>query len=482
MVDLDTARALAVVAQETGAGIAMVGDQYQAMPVGHAGAMAMLAQRATNTVELSTVHRFRDPDDPTKPNTAYGDLTLRLRAATAETAPDVAADLIAGGHVSLADNETAVRARMVEKYFEVTGRRRTVALVTGTNESAQQVNETIQAERIRRGQITVDPKRTAFGQHEQAIHVGDTVQTRKNHRDHRVENRALWTVARIDHDGTITLRANSDSADERTITAEYAAEHLHLAYASTVHGIQGETTDESYTGPGVDAAGLYVGATRGRFHNESIHIAGTLEDAKQQLIDTISRTTIETTIADGRAAAAAELDTAARTPAEPDIPAPWQERPWGHVHDVTDRLESERAVQHDTRAALNQIVDRIAQRERALIKLDQRLAGLAARDNSSLHSHQDLEPAERTKLRDARDRLAARLEDDRRAQTKLSKSYRKVMARIDDGTIEQRLRKAQPGPTRRLEAEGRAARRARAEDVSAPSSWRPSADDGPSIA
>ncbi|NQW92051.1 hypothetical protein HQQ88_17290 [Curtobacterium sp. VKM Ac-2861] len=79
--------------------------------------------------------------------------------------------------------------------------------MTGTNETAQAVNEAIQAERIRRSQITVNSSRTGFGQHEQAVHVGDVVQTRKNDRDLDVENRALWTVAKIHRDGSLTMRA-----------------------------------------------------------------------------------------------------------------------------------------------------------------------------------------------------------------------------------------------------------------------------------
>ncbi|PZO60212.1 MAG: hypothetical protein DI639_05405 [Leifsonia xyli] len=376
--------------------------------------------------------------------------------------------------MSLAANEQEVRDRMVEKYFDVTGRRKSIALVTGTNETAQAVNEAIQAERIRRGQITVNWSRAGFGQHEQAVHVGDVVQTRKNDRDLDVENRALWTVAKIHRDGSLTMRAAGDSGDVRKIDADYAAKHLHLhlAYAS---GIQGETTDDAYTGPGVDAAGLYVGNTRGKFHNESIHIAGTFDDARAQLIDTITRGIPETTIADGRTAAQAELDTAARAPGDPDVPALWQDRPWGHVADIDDRLQSERAVQHDARNALEKVVDRIGQRERTLVKLDQRLAELASRDNANRHAGRPVEPAERGKLAGARERLATALEQDRAQQAKLSKSYRKVMARIDDGVTEQRLRNGQPEPIRRTEANGRTARRARAADVSSLSPWE--ADD-----
>jgi len=60
MVDLHTANALAVVAAETVAGIAMVGDHLQAMPVGHSGAMASMTHRSTAVVDLTAVHRFRD--------------------------------------------------------------------------------------------------------------------------------------------------------------------------------------------------------------------------------------------------------------------------------------------------------------------------------------------------------------------------------------------------------------------------------------
>ncbi|MEN0104018.1 MAG: hypothetical protein AAGC90_13940 [Curtobacterium sp.] len=248
-----------------------------------------------------------------------------------------------------------------------------------------------------------------------------------------------------------------------------------------MHGNQVETTDVAHTGPGVDAAGLYVGTTRGKFHNEAIHVAGPLDDARQQLIVTITRGIPKTTIADGRAAAQAELDTAARIPGDSDVPAPWQDRPWGQVADVDGRLRSERTAQHDSRSALEDVVDRIAHRERTLVKLDQRLAELAAHDNANRHADRLVEPAERDKLADARDRLAAGLEKDRARQITLSKAYRKVMARINDGGTGQRLRSGQPDPIRRTEANGRDARRARTDHVSAPATWQRTDTERPSM-
>src|SRR5690606_33129320 len=155
----------------------------------------------------------------------------------------------------------------VESYFRWAAGQRRVALVTSTNEEADAINEAIQQRRVDRGDLALD--RIAVGQGEQRFLEGDVVQTRRNDRATGVEKRAVWTVHRITPAG-LELCSVRDAVDARVVSHEYAAEHVHLAYASTVHGIQGETTDASIVGPGVDASGLYVGMTRGRAHNEAI--------------------------------------------------------------------------------------------------------------------------------------------------------------------------------------------------------------------
>lgn len=97
------------------------------------------------------------------------------------------------------------------------------------------------------------------------------------------------------------------------ISAEYAREHLQLAYASTVHGVQGDTADASVVGPDVDAAGLYVGLTRGRVHNLAVVVAPTDAAARERLVESMQRGTQELTIQDAVRAAEAELRRAART-------------------------------------------------------------------------------------------------------------------------------------------------------------------------
>lgn len=303
MVDLHSARALAALAAELGAGIVMVGDHLQAAPVGHSGAMACMARRSGAVVELTSVHRFHDRD--------YAALTLRLREpASRDEAVAVATALQARGHLHVVSDLEQSRAVMVEGYFRATANRQRIALVTSTNEEADAVNDAIQQRRIDTGQLTLH--RVAVGMGEQRVLEGDTVQTRRNDATTGVDNRALWTVRRI-HLDRIELSSTTDSADTRAVSADYAAEHLHLAYASTVHGIQGETTDASIVGPGIDAAGLYVGMTRGRAHNEAIALIKPNQTAVEVIADTMLRGRPEVTIDDSRVAAHAELARAARS-------------------------------------------------------------------------------------------------------------------------------------------------------------------------
>ncbi|WP_417564154.1 AAA family ATPase [Microbacterium sp.] len=302
MVDLHAANALAAVAADTGAGIAMVGDPLQARPVGHSGAMATLTRRATAVVEMTAVHRFRDPE--------YAELTLRLREpASKDAALTVALELDKRGLIHRVDNHEQARDVMVEEYFRWAACRRRVALVTSTNEEADAINEAIQQRRVDRGELS--DSRIAVGQDEQRLLDGDIVQTRRNNQQANVENRALWTIRRITAEG-LELVSLSDATDTRIVSIAYAASHVHLAYASTVHGIQGETTDASIVGPGVDASGLYVGMTRGREHNEAIAVAHTDSTAREQVANSMLRGIPEVSIDDAVRAAQVELRRVAR--------------------------------------------------------------------------------------------------------------------------------------------------------------------------
>src|SRR6185437_14201649 len=97
---------------------------------------------------------------------------------------------------------------------------------------------------------------------------------------------------------------------------------------TTVYGVQGETTDRSIVGPGVDAAGLYVGLTRGRLRNDVIVVSTTTASAHSELVAMMQRQPTEETITKSRAAAHLELNRASRrvgvsttVPKEPRSPS-----------------------------------------------------------------------------------------------------------------------------------------------------------------
>ncbi|MCK3771272.1 AAA family ATPase [Microbacterium aerolatum] len=302
MVDLQAANALVELAIEQGVGLAFVGDTHQALPVGHAGAMGSAIRHANAAVELDTVHRFHDPD--------YAALTLRLRnAGDRENALAVAAELAEHGHVDRVDHHDAARERMIKAYFEWHARGKRVTLVSGANAEADAINDAIQQRRVDQGEL--DAGVVAWGMGEQRILVGDTVQTRRNDRRTGVENRAQWIVRGI-RDEHLSLASVNDSGEAARVSADYAREHLQLAYASTVHGVQGDTADASVVGPDVDAAGLYVGLTRGRVHNVAIVVARTDAAARERLAESMQRGTPELTMQDAVRAAEAELQRAAR--------------------------------------------------------------------------------------------------------------------------------------------------------------------------
>lgn len=304
MVDLHTARALAELVEEAGAQIAMVGDHLQAMPVGHSGAMACMARRSGAVVEMSAVHRFRDAE--------YAALTLRMRdPVSRDAALEVADELAQRGQVHAITDQRMARDLMLHAYFAAASGRQRIALVVATNDEADAINDEIQQRRVDRGDL--DLRAIAVGMDEQRILIGDVVQTRLNDTVAGVENRAVWIVRDITAEG-VELVSTTDSADIRRVSADYTAEHVHLAYASTVHGIQGETTDVSMVGPGVDAAGLYVGMTRGRLRNDAIALVKPHQTAAGVIADAMMRGLPEMTLDDARAAARAELARAARDP------------------------------------------------------------------------------------------------------------------------------------------------------------------------
>jgi exodeoxyribonuclease V alpha subunit len=140
-------------------------------------------------------------------------------------------------------------------------------------------------ERRRTDQLDKPVVTTASGER---LGVGDQVATRRNDPDLQVANRQTWTVTGLGDDGSLTLHGHGR---ERQIPAEYANKYFELAYATTVHGAQGDTVDRAHVALSdtTGAAAAYVAMTRGRASNTAHVVAESVDDARQQWIEVFSR-------------------------------------------------------------------------------------------------------------------------------------------------------------------------------------------------
>ena len=269
MLDQDVARALLTIADETKARVAFVGDRHQLPAVGRGGVLDHAARwaRPEARLELETVHRFTDPE--------YADLTLLMR--TGQRPGEVFDELHARGLIHIHPTE-------VERLAALTDVDGTV--IADTREQVATLNTAIRDQRLATGETS--PAGTVTTAAGERLSAGDQIATRRNDRDLGVANRDRWTVTSTNQDGGLVIRGRGGA---RTLPANYVREHVELAYATTVHGAQGETVDQAHLliGEATGAAAAYVGMTRGRHHNTAHLVAETIEDARAQWVDVFSR-------------------------------------------------------------------------------------------------------------------------------------------------------------------------------------------------
>jgi thymidine kinase len=276
MLDQDTALALLTVADEHGATIALVGDRAQLSAVGRGGVLDMAAQLAGRTYDMTTVHRFTDPD--------YAELTVQMRRGAQ---PALLFNRIhALGLVVLHDSDEAVQESIADDTRDGD------AITTATNDETRELNARIRERRVQRG--AVDDTRTTTGNDGLPIGQGDVIQTRQNNADLQVANRQTWTVQAVGQDGTVWAKENATGRKQQhtvRLPAEYASQYTHLAYATTAYGVQGATVPTSHTilTDALDAAGVYVGMTRGRTTNRLHIVAADLDDAREQFTAALER-------------------------------------------------------------------------------------------------------------------------------------------------------------------------------------------------
>ncbi len=276
MLDQDAALALLTVADEAGATLALGGDRAQLPAVGRGGVLDIAAALVPRVYSLTSLHRFADPD--------YAQLTLALRAG--RDPAELFDRLHALGLVRLHEDAEALRAAVAAQRIDG------AAITAATNDEARELNTLIREDRVRAG--AVDDARTIDGADGLSIGAGDLIQTRRNDSDVGVANRQTWIVQHVSGDGSLWVRdAASQRKQQRTVhlPAGYVVEHAHLAYASTAYGVQGMTAPVSHTvlSDALDAAGVYVGLTRGQETNRLHLVAADMDDAREQFVAALER-------------------------------------------------------------------------------------------------------------------------------------------------------------------------------------------------
>jgi hypothetical protein len=166
---------------------------------------------------------------------------------------------------------------------------------------------------------------------------------------------------------------------------DYVTAHVELAYATTVHGVQGETVTAAHVGVGeqTGAAAAYVGMTRGRRANTAHLVAAEIAEAREQWIAVFARDRAD--LGPGHAARRAAAEAARYAPvraleqALADL-----HRTWNAEQTCLDRLAAAQ-LQRDVRRAMvdqspeSRQLTALQEAERALAAGRQELTEVRAR-------------------------------------------------------------------------------------------------------
>ena len=215
MLDQDTARALFAVADQTGAGVALLGDRHQLPAVGRGGVLDLAASwvHPSAHLELSAVHRFIDP--------TYADLTLTMRDG--QHPKQVFDDLLARGQIVVHATDTE-RTGTLAHLAATSGQ----LVIADTREQVAALNAAIRDQRRR--SIDSSPEVVTGGG--ELIGVGDRIATRLNNPELQVANRATWTVTAVAADGGLSV---TGAGGARELPRGYVQGYVELAYATTVY-------------------------------------------------------------------------------------------------------------------------------------------------------------------------------------------------------------------------------------------------------
>jgi hypothetical protein len=275
MLDQDTALALFTVADEHQVRLALIGDRRQLPAIGRGGVLDIAARWTPPRahVVLESVHRFTD--------SAYAEVSLAMRSGT--DPGGVFDALAAQGHVRIYPTD---RDRTAALAAQAMAAGREIVVAADTRAQAAELNAAIQQELIALGRV--DHGRAVTTQAGERLGVGDRVATRRNDPVLGVANRDTWTVTAARSDGALAVTGRPG---DRVLPAGYVADRVELAYATTIHGAQGDTAAAGHLvlGEHTTAQAAYVGMTRGR-HDNTLHVvARDLDAAREQWVTVFDR-------------------------------------------------------------------------------------------------------------------------------------------------------------------------------------------------
>jgi conjugative relaxase-like TrwC/TraI family protein len=293
MLDQDTAHAVFAIAEQTGARVALVGDRHQLPAVGRGGVLDLAARWAhpDTVMGLDVVHRFAEP--------AYAEISLAMRRGV--HAEEIFDQLVARGQISLHPTEVellhAIAAETAERIAANRGGMGDVVVMADTLAQVTVLNGMVRDRLVATGHV--DDAGAVVTSAGERIGVGDRVATRLNDHNLGVANRDLWTVTAINANGSITLTpaahdrmaGSIGGAGVRDVPAWYVATRVELAYATTVYGAQGETTETGHMliGETTTGSAAYVGMTRGRANNTAHIVAENLDEARAIWVGVMGR-------------------------------------------------------------------------------------------------------------------------------------------------------------------------------------------------
>lgn len=265
-----------------GADVRFVGDDKQLAAVEAGGAVRWF-EHINGAVRLEEVVRFTDPDQAAA--------SLKLREGN-----NAGLDFyFAKGWVQGGSRETMRDAAHRAWRADLDAGRQSL-LIVPTTEDVVQLNLQARALRLDRGDV--DGGRAVQLHDGTTASRGDWIVTRHNDRlktlfggKDFVKNGDTWDVVRVRRDGSLKVR-HRDSHGAIVLPARYVAQHVELAYASTVNRVQGMNSRGTAHGmvtQGMSLEQFYPLATRA-IHDNRLYV-----ETHQHTIDSHQETPLEQT-------------------------------------------------------------------------------------------------------------------------------------------------------------------------------------------